>query len=100
MQNQSRNPRFALGKTDADHGNRGAVKFPRSVARRAFRRRMFREEMAGVPEAETEWRRKTSARDTAAAQLLHGDSERIIKPETTSVRKPRERENGWTPCHR
>jgi hypothetical protein len=61
MRNRSRNPRFAFGKTEADHGNRGAAGSPRSVARRAFGRALAsvprgNSGSVGVPVAETEWR--------------------------------------------
>jgi hypothetical protein len=49
---------------------------------------MFREEMAGVPVAETEWRRKTSARDTAAAPL---HEKKQSKKAGGAVSSPREK---------
>jgi hypothetical protein len=59
--NRNGNLRFAFGKTEADHGNRGAAGSRRSVARRAFGRALAsvpRENSGsvGVPVAKTEWR--------------------------------------------
>jgi hypothetical protein len=94
MRNRSGNPRFAFGKTEADHGNRGAAGSPRSVARRAFGRALAsvprgNSGSVGVPVAETEWRTENvGSRHSSGAASREKANQKV----GGAVSSPRERQ--------